>query len=251
MVELRARWRVYSRTVPMHVREVLRPSRWKLPLAVALAATVAAAPQAWATALDAAPRPSPGTRVMAVVQRIASSLRETQYRHDLRVDERHGLYEWDCSLMVAWVLARSAPRSLAAVGSHRPVAVDFVRAILHAPTLRPRSGWQRIARVADAQPGDVLAWQRPPWFPSHNSGHVAFVLAPPQPVQGGVLIRIADASSYNHDADTRAGGTGFGMGTILITTDPSTGEGTGYGWFGIYSGEWIVQTPVVIGRVAD
>ena len=42
--------------------------------------------------------------------------------------------------------------------------------------------------------------------------------------------------------------TGFGTGIILITTDPLTGEGTGYGWFGRLSGEWIVPTPVAIGR---
>ena len=187
-------------------------------------------------------------RVLAVIQRIQQTLRSSTYRHDTHVDERTGLYDFDCSAMASWVLSRSAPHALATVGGSRPLAVDFFRTITRAPTSNPRGGWLRLARVADAQPGDVLAWQRPRWFPSHNTGHVAFVVGTPEVIPEGVLLRIADASSYNHENDSRAGGTGFGTGTILITTDPATGQGTGYGWFGRLSGEWIVPTPVVIGR---
>jgi hypothetical protein len=187
-------------------------------------------------------------RVLSIIDRIRSNLRSSTYRHTLRVNERVGLYDFDCSAMASWILSRSAPRALATVGGGRPLAVDFFRTIVRAPADRPRSGWQRVARVIDARPGDVLAWQRPRWFPSHNTGHVAFVVGDPEPFANGVLLRIADASSYNHEDDSRGGSTGFGTGVILVTTDPATGEGTGYGWFGRGSGEWVVPTPVVIGR---
>jgi hypothetical protein len=187
-------------------------------------------------------------RVLATIDRIRRNLRSSTYRHTLHVDERAGLYDFDCSAMASWILARSARHALAAVGGVRPLAVDFYRAIARAPLDRPRRGWQRIGRVVDARPGDVLAWRRPRWFPSHNTGHVAFVVGNPEPFANGVLLRIADASSYNHEDDSRAGGTGFGTGVLLVTTDPTTGEGTGYGWFGRESGEWVVPTTVVIGR---
>lgn len=221
--------------------------RWQRPatvvcaLAFALIGTAAGVPAFGQTAT--AP-----IRVVSVIAGIRQNLRVSSYQHSLRVDEHAGRYDFDCSAMASWVLARSAPRALATVGGARPLAADFYRTIARAPSDRPRGGWLRVARVADARPGDVLAWRRPRWFPSHNTGHVAFVVGAPETVAGGVLLRIADASSYNHEDDSRAGATGFGTGIILITTDPVTGEGTGYGWFGRLSGEWIVPTPVAIGR---
>jgi len=185
------------------------------------------------------------------VQRIARNLRASSYQHTLRVNEREGEYHFDCSLMTSWILQRAAPRALARVGSDRPVARDFYRAIARASREPGRGPWQRVPRILDARPGDILAWVRPPWFRSNNTGHVAVVVAPPRAYPGGVLVRIADASSYNHEDDTRSGLTGFGIGVILVTTDPVSGEGTGYGWVGRYSGGWTVPTPVVIGRVSE
>jgi hypothetical protein len=201
------------------------------------------------------PATAAAARAMGVLDRIDRNLRTSVYRHELRVNEREGRYEFDCSAMAAWVLSRSAPRALSSVGSGRVLAADFVRAIERAPdVVAPRSpvSWQRVTRIADARPGDVLAWRRPPWFPSRNTGHVAFVTAAPVTFEqgGGYLVRIADASSFQHEADSRAntGRTGFGFGTLLVTTDPTTGQGTGYGWAGRYSTGYVVATNVVIGR---
>jgi hypothetical protein len=202
---------------------------------------------------DVVPQLSPGSlaasRVIAALQGVESSLRTTEYTHTTRVDPARGRYEWDCSAMAAWILARSAPRSVPPVASRRPLAVDFASVIERAPVQPARgAAWQRIARPGDARPGDVLAWRRPPWFPSRNTGHVAFVVGQRGAGPEGVYLRIADATSVGHEGDTRRGGSGFGYGTILVTTDPATGEGTGYGWGGHYSGPYIVPTRVVIGR---
>jgi hypothetical protein len=182
---------------------------------------------------------------------IEANLRTTAYVPVARIDERRGHYAFDCSAMAGWVLARSAPKARAAVKHGRPAARDFANAIERAPTDRPRRGWLRIPQVALARPGDVLAWKRPPWFPSRNTGHVAFVVATPVPVEGGLLVRIADATSLGHEDDTRVDTGGYGRGTLFVRTDPTTGAGTGYGWFGRASADAdsVVATPVVIGRV--
>lgn len=217
-----------------------------------------ATPLALALAL-ALPRPAaaqrsapPGARVLAALGAVASTHRVGRYSHDTRVDLRAGRYEWDCSAMAAYVLRRSAPGTIRAIANGRPVAVDFYRAISRSPAVPNRGPWMHVRRVADAQPGDVIAWPRPRWFPSRNTGHVAFVIDAPQPVAGGVLVRIADSTSVGHQDDTRdyrRGETGFGYGTLFIATDPSTGAGTAYGWAGRYTpAEWMVATPVVVGR---
>jgi CHAP domain len=193
-------------------------------------------------------------RVLAELLRITRNLRTTSYDHSTHINERIGRYDWDCSAMAAFVLRRTAPRAMQTVSTGRAVASDFYRVIARSPVGRFREGWQRIARISDALPGDVLAWQRPRWFPSTNTGHVAFVVGVPSEHALGQLVRIVDSTRIAHQNDTREtqnGQSGFGQGTLLVTTDPVTGEGTGYGWIGgITPPDWVIPTPVVIGRVA-
>jgi hypothetical protein len=65
------------------------------------------------------------------------------------------------------------------------------------------------------------------------------------------LALMAVASSLGHQDDSRVDRGGFGIGTLAVTTDPTSGGGTGYGWFGQASLDsgYIVPTAVVIGRV--
>lgn len=222
-----------------------RPSTLACALSAALlSASVAASP-----GRDEAP-----SRVMTVLDDIGRTLRATRYSHSTRIDARAGRYELDCSALAGYVLARAAPSARAALARPRPVAVDFYRVIRDAPTARPRNGWQRLARIADARPGDVFAWPRPSWFPSHNTGHVGFVVDAPVVTSRGVLLRIADSTSLPHADDTRdaqRGQSGIGRGTLLVATDPATGEGTAYGWYGDQTPtQWLIPTTVVVGRVS-
>ncbi|MBX7195736.1 MAG: CHAP domain-containing protein, partial [Sandaracinaceae bacterium] len=212
--------------------------------------------------LPAAPRateppPTPATRsaarIVEVLGDVQRDVRDTRYQHASVIRERDGVYLWDCSGMAAWVLRRAAPVAMRRITRPRPVARDFARAIEDAPTTRPARGWQRIERLAEARPGDLFAWRRPRGFPSHNTGHVGFVMDRPLAVpgmRGAYAVRVADATSLAHQDDTRANDEdgGFGIGTLVFLTDES-GHGTSYGWFGTAS-EGYVVTPIVIGRVS-
>jgi hypothetical protein len=204
----------------------------------------------------ALPTPTPptraGTRVVEVVDRIRTTVRESSYQHTTRVRERDGVYHWDCSGMAAWVLRQAAPVAMRRISRERPVARDFAQVIESAPEGRSRAGWQRL-RIDEAMPGDLFAWRRPRGFPSHNTGHVGFVLDRPvrvPQIPGAWAVRIADSSSYTHQDDSRAGDPdgGFGIGTIVFLADEQ-GHGTHYGWWGTLSGGYVV-TPVVFGRVS-
>ncbi|MGE0789005.1 MAG: hypothetical protein AB7S26_25255 [Sandaracinaceae bacterium] len=211
--------------------------------------------------LPAPPPPAPPTRpatpsaerVMETIRAVRANLRSTRYQHHRVVRERDGVYYWDCSLMVTWMLERAAPRSLATVpGGSRRLAASYARAIERAPTDRFARGWQRIDHIESLRPGDVFAWRRPPHFPSNNSGHVGFVVEAPRRVPqmpGAYAVRIADATSTGHQNDTRPypGEGGFGIGTLVFLTD-GDGHGTHYGWAGTYSGGYVV-TPILFGRV--
>lgn len=202
----------------------------------------------------APPAPTPtGARIVSLLGEIQASVRDTVYQHttDVRADE--GVYRWDCSGMAAWILRRTARGAMRAITRERPVARDFVRAIERAPVGRSRGGWERIAQLSSAMPGDLFAWRRPRGFPSRNTGHVGFIVNVPAPVPGmpgAFAVRIADATSLGHQDDSRANDPdgGFGIGTLVFLTD-ATGAGSHYGWFGTES-EGYVTTPIVIGRVS-
>jgi hypothetical protein len=191
---------------------------------------------------------------MARLASIETTLRSSSYSHVTHVDAAQGLYEFDCSGLAAWVLARAAPRAhravLARTDGARPLARDYYRTIAASRTAP--GAWAQVARLSDARPGDVIAWLKPSLVRSANTGHVGFVVAAPEPLEGvpgGFLVRIADASSYQHENDSRAGTgrTGFGFGTILVVADEGTGAPRAYGWFGRDSA-WVLETGIAIGR---
>lgn len=197
-------------------------------------------------------------RILERVARIAETLRDSKYNHATVVDEREGRYEFDCSGFVTWVLRRTAPGAHAALLSRalkqRPLARDYYWEIAKAPAgeKTPR-GVRRIPRIADAEPGDIVAWLKPAQLRSPHTGHVGFLLERPRPVpelEHAYVVRIADASSYQHDEDDRfgTGRTGFGSGVILLIADPQTGEPQAYGWFGVRSA-YVLETSIALGRV--
>lgn len=190
--------------------------------------------------------------VMRRLGAVAESVEESEYTYGFSVNEKKGVYRFDCSGMAHWVLRKAAPVAALTVGhglAPRPLARDFQRRIARVPADRERGGWRRVARIRDLQPGDVVAWLKPPEIRSPNTGHVAFVVLPPLLVPGydnAYLVRIADSTRLLHDEDTRAGRTGFGFGTILLVADPDNGAPIAYGWAGL---RWrAFETAIALGR---
>lgn len=193
------------------------------------------------------------TKLLELADAIDRSRTDTAYSHATKVRRKQGIYHFDCSGMINWMLERVAPTALASVGRERPVASSYVRVIEKAPTDRARRGWQRIAQIDDVRPGDLFAWRRPAsWPKGGNTGHVGIVLARPEPVPHLVdayVVRILDSTRWAHQYDSRdEGETGFGTGTILVMTD-GAGKAIGYGWHGSASRSWN-ETDVVFGRVS-
>ena len=206
--------------------------------------------------VGAEPQRAATTKIVGLLEHVENNLRHSRYSHTTRIDESKGSYEFDCSGMVAWVLRKTAPRAQASVAyrtkRRRSLARDYYRRIAATKPGKARWGWQRVERVADAKPGDVISWLRPKIVRSHNTGHVAFVVEPPTPIEGldGVYaLRIADASRYQHERDTRrgTGRNGFGVGTIAVVADSKTGAPIAYGWVGTRS-RYLLVTPMAIGR---
>ncbi len=191
---------------------------------------------------------NPSVQNLEKIRFIEQRLKTSVYNHNTKVDIAKGQFEFDCSGLVNWILQQTAPTAYAELKAERPRVIEYVKALKAIPYDKPSPGWRRVKKIEDAEPGDVIAWPTPDWYPSDASGHMGIVYGKPEKVSGGYLIRIADATSYPHGEDSREGGTGFGFGTILVTVDPDTGEGTGQGWTGRYSANTVIKTPIYVGR---
>jgi len=190
-----------------------------------------------------------------MIEVVRQNLTVTKYRHNARIDTKKGVYEWDCSIMAAWILRRAAPRARATLPPDRPLARDFYSAIAAAGADQPRRGWLRLHGPSETIEGDVFAWLKPEMFRDHNNtGHVGFVVSKPwrHPKFPSVwLMRIADATRQLHEDDSRPDGGegGFGIATIAFLVDASDAA-IAYGWYGAdQDPTTYVPTKIVFGRV--
>lgn len=190
-------------------------------------------------------------KILNIIEKIDHNLKQTNYQHNTIVREKTGIYLWDCSGMVNWILKRSFPKAYYSIGIDRPVARDYYFKIKSSPINRFSKGWMRLKHIKEAAPGDLFAWVRPPNFPSKNTGHVGFVLEQPQLVQRNpeaYLLKISDATTIPHQNDSRTDNemTGFGIGSIMFITD-NNGTPTEYCWYGTDT-YGCIPTKIVFGR---
>ncbi|HTM22240.1 MAG TPA: hypothetical protein VL172_17090 [Kofleriaceae bacterium] len=190
-------------------------------------------------------------RVVKVLLALRDGVRTTRYQHTTVIHRKDGFYGWDCSGMASWILGRSSTRAFAALRGGRAAAIDFYNLIARAPVAKRKRGWQRLAHVSEARPGDLFAFPRSPVSQSPVTGHVGFLVETPYPVPGvpGMYaVRVVDSTSYPHQHDSRGDTTtGFGFGTMVFMTD-DTGEAVAYGWYGMQS-RWLMPTHILFGRV--
>lgn len=188
------------------------------------------------------PRSRNAQRLLALLDEIRRTTVEHRYAHQTRVDMRRGIYVWDCSAMLGWLLGRAAHMRV----DRRPLARDF------ATRIETRRGFTRVDNIWNVEPGDVFAWRRPPGFPSNNTGHCGVFVARAERIPGRpnfALVRIVDATSLPHEDDSRRidDGGGFGEGTMLFALDADM-HAIAYGWIGSAS-TVVIRTPIALGRL--
>jgi hypothetical protein len=152
-------------------------------------------------------------------------MKRTEYQHRTEIDEEKRVYLCDCSGFVGYVLNRTVGKDDGkgpiGDGRNRPLAMDYERFFAAAPT-KPNGTdrWQRVERLADARPGDVIAWRHEKPRPG-NTGHVVIVAQRPVLEPDG-LVRVVfiDSTTRPQADDTRPPGTsGIGRGAMWFKID--------------------------------
>jgi hypothetical protein len=157
--------------------------------------------------------------------RILGTIQLTAYKHDTDIDEKNGRFYCDCSGFVGYVLNRTVSKDDKkgpfGNGNRRPLARDYERGFEKAPE-NPTGGarWQQIIRVADARPGDVIAWRHEVPKPN-NTGHVVIVDKTPVVEKDGLVrMDIIDSTTLpSADLIGDKGKTGIGRRTMWFKAD--------------------------------
>jgi hypothetical protein len=195
-----------------------------------------------------ADKPLLSDRLVAEAKRMISQYKETRYSHKTYIDPERGICEVDCSGFLVAILKEVAPEHLRIIPTKhkRPLAEDFYN-IFAAPDAETARGWRRVRRLADAEPGDIIAWLKLDREPGDNTGHVMLIAEKPvADPNGAYRVRILDSTKSPHGHDTRAEGTtGIGRGTIWLETD-DRGRLVGYHWK-LRDGK-LHEVPIIIGR---
>jgi hypothetical protein len=209
-----------SGTVCLNKRKI----RYRLGLSVCFTASVLAGSLLFVAATIAG-KVSRGENLADAAQQLLTGIHETHYQHKTYVVESAGIYDMDCSGFVDFLLKRVAPERYADLpiepGHARPRAAIYFD-LLSGLRRHDLPGWKAIDRLADAQRGDIIAWeleaatQRP-----GDTGHVVIVAGSPV-LAGAVEYQVAvyDSSGIHHDDDSRPKETsGIGKGVILFQVD--------------------------------
>jgi hypothetical protein len=187
--------------------------------------------------------------LFAEASRVLQTMTASSYSHKTHVVGT--VYELDCSGFVDLLLARVEPVALAelrAATVKRPLAKHFVQFL---SSDSAKQHFQRLTRIQQLAPGDIIAWDKPEDVTSTNTGHVMLVSAPPEQRKENLwAVAIIDSSAAPHgssDARNHAHTTGIGRGVMLLEADPS-GAPIAYHWTEARSSRRHA-TNIVLGRV--
>lgn len=219
-------------------------------------AGVAPDPDAGAPVDPVEPTKPAASLLAAEAARELSIMKVTAYEHTTFVDEPTGTFKYDCSGFLGYALKRALPTHLDAVRAFnsvtRPLAKHYELFFASIEPGAKKSGWSRVVRAIDLQPGDVVAWLKPADLVTTNTGHVMIVRGKPalNPKRADeVIVPITDSSaSFHGSTDTRyPSGEGLGNGPIGLIVD-GAGKPTGYRWTGgvstkVYSTEVSLARP--------
>lgn len=165
--------------------------------------------------------------------RILDSIQLTEYRHTTDIDEKKGKYYCDCSGFVGYVLNRTVSKDDKkgpfGNGDRRPLAMDYEKGFAKAPQSAANDArWQQIVHIADARPGDVIAWRHEKPLPN-NTGHVVIVdQAPVVEKDGLVRVGVIDSTTLpSADITKEKGKSGIGRRTMWFKVD-SAGHALSY-----------------------
>lgn len=196
-----------------------------------------------------------GKKLIMRLEAMLDKMEFTQYQARTEIDEKKNNYQCDCSGLVCYLLRSDFPdayKQLDGVESPwrvRPYSVTFYETFIRAGKAKVE-GWERIHKMMDARPGDVLAWRKKKITKGVSTGHTLVIAGLPELEKDGrvrVRVRVIDSTRKIHADDSRPEGTnGVGAGTMWFEVDDA---GMPVRFFVDDSGKRSQEMMIAIGRL--
>ena len=152
--------------------------------------------------------------------KILSNKRISAYDYKKSIDEKEGIYIFDCSTFISFVLKKSSPEALNAlhVDEHHTHAraKNFYEFLARLDEGERVQGWMGIKRIQNVQAGDIIAWKYDPKLKKRDTGHVIMVYEKPVLEEKGLWrVRVLDSTKGKHAQDSRGENeNGLGLGVM-------------------------------------
>lgn len=196
---------------------------------------------------------SSGSKLIARLEAMLDKMQSTQYQARTQIDESNNSYKCDCSGLVCYLLRDDFPvayQQLEGVESPwraRPYSVTFYETFVRAGKEKV-DGWERVHKLMEALPGDVLAWRKEKITKGVSTGHTLVIASKPKKEgDGRVRVRVIDSTRKIHADDSRPeGSNGVGAGTMWFELDA---EGAPVRFYVDGSGKRSQEMMIAIGRL--
>ncbi len=189
--------------------------------------------------------------IVAFVQKTVETLHYSSYKlGGSKFDTERGVYVVDCSNFVDRILATVYPNAYSSLvnstGADNPVTRNYFSFFRDLDD-ESDGYWNKINGVEELQAGDVLVFRYKNSRGNETGGHVMVVMDKPVHVSDFYFVRIADSAESGHSEDTRhRNESGIGIGTLLLKTNPKTGEPSAFAW-GVNS-SWNRKVKIAMAR---
>ncbi len=144
-------------------------------------------------------------KLVAFVHETVDTLNYNSYKlGGSHFDPDNGVYILDCSNYVDHLLKTVTPRAYLSLvnstGSDTPTTKHYYSFFSQLPDKQPKHHWNKIRKVNELQPGDIIVFR---YKNSSRSGHVMVVMNKPTHDTNAFLVRVADSAPIGHSQDTR------------------------------------------------
>lgn len=204
-------------------------------LQIRLSVLIIAATQSVCFADDSHSVAQPGSVFAERMEGVLGAMKETAYQHTTKIDLKNGSVKCDCSGLVGFMLRQDFPEAYLSLDGEespwrkRPLSVTYYETFVAVGDQDNRGPWQRVVKLMDAQPGDILAWRKKKIRQGSTTGHTCMIAGRPQlQPDGTVRVRLIDSTRSSYANDTRPAGTtgvGAGIKTFIVS---KAGEPAGY-----------------------
>lgn len=179
-------------------------------------------------------------RFVSYVKHTVDNLRYSVYQFGgSHFDVLRGVYIVDCSSYVDHLLRTIFPRAYSTLvrssGTSTPNSQNYYQFFTKLPN-HPTSHsqtktWNKVNKVEDLQPGDILVFRYKSGRHASSGGHVMVVMKKPSHHGNAFHVQVADSAATGHSHDTRPPHvSGIGIGTLMLKVGNRTGQPAAYAW---------------------